>query len=404
MKEINHTTQTPETCDCCTGVEVLTPIAIFNRPGLNAIEYRAGRHGSFLETMKARLSSSEFPNLAALTSREGSDASIALLDAWAIVADVLTFYQERITSEGFLRTAIERRSILELARLVGYRLRPGLSASVYLAYTLEPTQETTLIDIGNKAQSLPGPNEKPQVFETAEKLIAHSGLNLMKPRLTQPQFFNLGQGAPDDVVLLKGVSTNLRVNDALLLDFSMVGTAQPISSFYRAVEITPEPERDRTSVKLLPKIILIGPPPIPDNVKLKIRTAEICKKYLDREAFGLSATSKIVTRVMDRLKVLEDLSKATTGDITALEAELKTLIPYLTGEYAFSYSRGYDNIASWLGAMTSELEEIHQEDGDHGDEEAATGVPTFVELLRPFKQPQSLQPSNEAQLTRCLWI
>lgn len=61
-----------------------------------------------------------------LTSREADDATIALLDAWATVADVLTFYQERIANEGYLRTATERRSVLELARLVGYQPRPGV--------------------------------------------------------------------------------------------------------------------------------------------------------------------------------------------------------------------------------------------------------------------------------------
>ena len=43
----------------------------------------------------------------------------------ACVADVLTFYQERIANEGFLRTATERRSVLELARAIGYELKPG---------------------------------------------------------------------------------------------------------------------------------------------------------------------------------------------------------------------------------------------------------------------------------------
>ena len=60
-----------------------------------------------------------------------------MLDAWAAVADVLTFYQERIANEGYLRTATERRSVLELARLVGYQPRPGVASSVYLAYTLD---------------------------------------------------------------------------------------------------------------------------------------------------------------------------------------------------------------------------------------------------------------------------
>ena len=42
-------------CGCCEGIEVLTPTTIANRPGLSAINYRAGIHPTFLETMKARL-------------------------------------------------------------------------------------------------------------------------------------------------------------------------------------------------------------------------------------------------------------------------------------------------------------------------------------------------------------
>ena len=40
----------------------------------------------------ARLSSSDFPALTRLTSREADDAAIALLDAWATVGDVLTYW------------------------------------------------------------------------------------------------------------------------------------------------------------------------------------------------------------------------------------------------------------------------------------------------------------------------
>src|SRR5437773_6710890 len=111
--------------------------------------------------------------LKGLTTRELNDPSIALLDAWATVADVLTFYEERIANEGYLRTATERRSILELARLVGYKLRPGVSSSVYLAYTLEDDAETT-IPAGSRSQSLPGAGEQPQSFETSDLLIARA--------------------------------------------------------------------------------------------------------------------------------------------------------------------------------------------------------------------------------------
>ncbi len=254
-------------CSCCDGIEKLTPISTYNRPGLDEINYRIGRHGSFMQTMQACLSSSEYPKLAELTTRDTNDPSIALLDAWATVADVLTFYQERIANEGYLRTATERRSVLELARLVGYRLRPGVASSVYLAYTLDENAENEVtIPAGSRAQSVPEPDELPQVFETSDDLKARLKWNNLKPRLTQPQSEDSIKGIikesidPDHNtkrpstarpkvlgprVYLKGINTNLRINDPLLVDF---GGEKP--NFARVVEIFPDPIADHTLVTL----------------------------------------------------------------------------------------------------------------------------------------------------------
>ena len=166
-------------CGCCEGIEKVTPMPTANRPGLPALSYRVGTHATFLETMKARLSSADFPELAGLRTRSSHDPAIALLDSWALLADVLTFYQERIANEGYLRTATERRSILEMARLIGYTLRPGVASSVYLAYTLDEDRSVTppkptavTIPSGARAQSVPGPGELPQSFETSDDLAA----------------------------------------------------------------------------------------------------------------------------------------------------------------------------------------------------------------------------------------
>ncbi len=205
-----------EACSCCEGVDTATPLSTANRPGLSQLSYLIGTHASFLETMKARLSSSDYSALVGLTTREADDPSIALLDAWATIADVLTFYQERIANEGYLRTATERRSILELARLVGYRLRPGVASSVFLAYTIdENTEEETTIPAGSRAQSVPGPGELPQSFETSEELKARTRWNNLKPRMTQPQTFNKETGTLNGGprVYLKGINTNLQPDD-----------------------------------------------------------------------------------------------------------------------------------------------------------------------------------------------
>jgi hypothetical protein len=210
-------------CGCCQGVQVLTPMTVVNRPGLPAITYRVGTQGTFLETMKARLSSADYPALAGLRTREASDPAIALLDAWACVGDVLTFYQERIANEGYLRTATERRSVLELANLVGYRLRPGVSASVYFAYTLENNSLPVTIPAGSKAQSIPDPGETAQTFETAEDFEAHLEWNLLKPRPSLPQNiqYNYTESSlTTDTVYFSGTATKLKPGDGLLFDFS----------------------------------------------------------------------------------------------------------------------------------------------------------------------------------------
>lgn len=257
-----------ELCGCCEGLAKLTPMPTANRPGLNTLTYRVGTHATFLQTMKACLTGIylELPvedgsdqkqkiyPLQGLSIREASDPSIALLDAWATVADVLAFYQERIANEGFLRTATERLSILELARLVGYELRPGVAASVYLAFTLEEGYQVE-IPAGTRAQSLPAPGELPQPFETAERLTARTPWNQLQSRMNRPQRFTLNRDNPDpetDATMIKtvyfeGTETNLNSNDLLLFVF---GDEQGQQVLRRVESVELKPNEDRTKVTL----------------------------------------------------------------------------------------------------------------------------------------------------------
>lgn len=78
---------------------------VSNRGGLSAVAYRIGTHADFRASLHAALSSGAFGPLAALRARDDADFTIGLIDAFACSADVLTFYQERIANESFLRTA-----------------------------------------------------------------------------------------------------------------------------------------------------------------------------------------------------------------------------------------------------------------------------------------------------------
>lgn len=210
-----------DTCGCCEGT---TPQERhYNRPGQPVISYRLGTHSTFLSRMKERLSKKRIPDgkhkdskpLKKLTTRSTDDPSIAILDAWALVTDVLTFYQERIANEGFLRTATERRSVLEMARAIGYELKPGVAAGTYLTFTLEDAEGApgaATIDEGTRVLSIPGQNEKPQVFETIETIEGRAEWNSLKPRMTEPP--KPGLGAKE--VYLSGVDTGLKPGDGLL--------------------------------------------------------------------------------------------------------------------------------------------------------------------------------------------
>ena len=55
----------------------------------------------------------------------------------SVVLDILTFYQERLANESYLRTATQLRSLTRIGRLIGYQPSPGVAASTYLAFTLK---------------------------------------------------------------------------------------------------------------------------------------------------------------------------------------------------------------------------------------------------------------------------
>ncbi|MGV8803588.1 MAG: baseplate J/gp47 family protein [Polaromonas sp.] len=184
-----------DNCPCCEGAA--PPAAPRNAPGLPALAYRIDTQPGFNARMLQRLPlwraepvALDSPRpLARLLTRSSDDPAVALIDACACLADVLTFYQERIANEGFLRTATERRSVLELARAIGYELKPGVAASTHLAFTVEDAPGApgvcTLAQ-GLPVQSVPAQGKLPQVFETSAAIVARAEWNALRPRPSRP--------------------------------------------------------------------------------------------------------------------------------------------------------------------------------------------------------------------------
>lgn len=415
-------------CSCCTGTQAATPLTTANRPGLNALVYRAGTHFTFFETMKARLSNlalkptnfdqqdapsgtNTFP-LHNLKTREVSDPAIALLDAWAIVGDVLTFYQERIANEGYLRTATERRSILELARLIGYELRPGVAASVYLAYTLDDNSEPLEIPAGARSQSVPGPGELPQSFEISDPLKARREWNNLKPRMTRPQFITPYTGQFIRTVYFEGTATNLKPNDPLLFVFEKPDETEPAlvaaglgpgkKTILRKVEsIEAQFPFNRTKATLQLSL---------DLAAFKLALFFLPQRFGNTGVFCI-ADDKLTGDVIEQLTALGQVRTETT--IPKAIEKTRTALAALHKLEATAGADASVQTKKWLDEVIAEVElYVHALVDDSGKKHPVpsrelsassnrvNALVSFVSLAKPLSRPSSLQPASSQQLDR----
>ncbi|MFJ2627338.1 putative baseplate assembly protein [Streptomyces sp. NPDC087532] len=221
---------TPD-CGCgCAGTrtgghdERVAPAAPHNPPGRTALDYRVGEYGSFLSALLDRLASPAYPALGGLTVRTPDDPAIGLLDATAVLGDLLTFHSERIADEAYLRTANEHRSLVLLGRLVGHRPRPGVAADTHLAYTLDrdPRAETlpVLIPRGARSNSVPASaDEESQTFETGRDLTARWDWNELALRRRRPSLITPQDLTRRSELFVEGTANSLRTGDQLLFVF-----------------------------------------------------------------------------------------------------------------------------------------------------------------------------------------
>jgi hypothetical protein len=103
------------------------------------------------------------------TDQSPSDLGAVLVDLFAYMGDIVLYYQDRIANESFLGTAVERRSVLNLLRLVGYELAPPVPSSVELTLLFKPppTGSSPIVTVpsGAQFQSVAASGNAPLTFE-----------------------------------------------------------------------------------------------------------------------------------------------------------------------------------------------------------------------------------------------
>ena len=357
-------------------------------PGLDALAFRIGTHARFLRGMRSQLSGSDRPALSALGTRDPADPTMALLEAWATTLDVLTFYGERILNEGYLRTATEGFSVEALARLVGYVPRPGVAASLHLAYTLEAGHADVPVLTGSRAQSVPAPGELPQSFETVEDLLAQAPLSVMRARLTRPPLVLPGRIESRDY-FLKGLGTNLRVNDTLLFTFGIGFKALRALMDVHSVET--EPSQGRTRVTRAfhrnnPKGVAEATTTVSKLLHL-LSSEHLAELNLKPEMPSVQRLAGLIQRYAEQ----------------PVDAQLGVLRERLKAEGHIADQQGWKNVGALIGELTTSL-------GNAGPllDVASTvavqaSVPpqsTFTRILGELRKAPSVQPASALLLKR----
>ena len=124
-----------------------------------AVDYTGRDYYSLRDSLIARVQS----RIPEWTASDPSDFGVALVEAFAYLGDVIAYYIDRTANESFLKTAVQRQSILNLAQSYGYIPAGYRQASVDVLFSNSSNTDITLpagtvlsgeVSIGDTVQTL----------------------------------------------------------------------------------------------------------------------------------------------------------------------------------------------------------------------------------------------------------
>jgi len=203
---------------CCSSDAIATNVlgSPLNPPGLSAIKYRIGTFASFRQAMLNKVAS---PDLMPGADNpfhqwhEGIDGDYqtTFVELWAYLADILTFYQERIANEAFITTATQLDSLLRLVTLINYRPSPGSAASGQVAFTVAKGS-SVIVPAGSRVGSRAQSGRPATVFETSIALAASGDNSAIPLSLVSPSV-----DFQENTVVLEGLNNRIAAGDLLLV-------------------------------------------------------------------------------------------------------------------------------------------------------------------------------------------
>lgn len=190
------------------------PQVVTNAPGLATISYRVDDFTGFRRALLTPLDGEQ--SFGPWRPAPG-DLGLQMLEWWAYLADILTFYNERIANESYLGTAQFPDSVAGLAGLLGYAPAPGLAATGQVGAIRSTTRpaEPLVIAAGMQISSTATPGVPAQTFEVAAAGTFPGASDVVATLPPNPDLCVTATGPAS--VLLAGKVTGAKPGDQLVL-------------------------------------------------------------------------------------------------------------------------------------------------------------------------------------------
>ncbi|MGW2826955.1 baseplate J/gp47 family protein [Streptomyces sp. NPDC001443] len=180
--------------------------------GQPVIDYTARDYESLLQAMREQIPR----KLSQWTDfTDEADFGNVLLQLFAHIGDILSYYQDRVANESFLSTAQTRRSVIDHLRLIGYELATTAPAAALLTLTVPGSVDTVVTVVKGDAFATTSRKDRPGVrFEytgdspltidfgalTADPRTGRktfTGVPVQEGRLIADELLGISDGTPD---------------------------------------------------------------------------------------------------------------------------------------------------------------------------------------------------------------
>jgi Baseplate J-like protein len=190
--------------------------AVTNLPGLSQIAYRATDFAQIREALLQPINGES--SLYGWHPATG-DLGLQILEWWAYLGDILTFYNERFANEAYLRTVTMPQNLAGLVDLIGYQPRPAVAATGQLAAVRSASHpnEPLVIPQGMALASSATAGVPAQKFVVSSQQTFPAPAQVQVMPNPSPALVNENSRNGPVSVMLQGKSSGLNSGDFVLL-------------------------------------------------------------------------------------------------------------------------------------------------------------------------------------------